>query len=670
MRDKKELLRQIMIALAKNETEQADKLVQVFLDYIPEITSEEVVEVAQKLEDENIFANTEQHSSIERRVFDIIKQKIPVEDLGEFTQGHPIRTFLEENRIIKEFTERANQLLENQNSFTELYSDWTLLAKQFLSLDIHYLRKENQLFPFLERKGFSHPSSIMWSLQDEIRQLAKDFNNAVNNKNENEARQVLPDLLKEAYEMTIKEERVLLPASARLLSNNDWLEVRQGEDEIGWIIPEPPKVWNLKIGMDKHLKSAPQRIAIILEIIDKFFKGMPVPDLQKQFDDELQGTITPAEFVLAEQKMEDLGVDDAKFEAQIDDLIKVFKKSLKKVSVDNLDTGHPLDTFIKENTALKELITELREAEKSVDLQHVDDEFWQDAYDKLWQVNTHYVRKENQLFPYLETKGFNKPSTVMWALHDDVRRLIKFYRNLLDDKNYEELFDTQEMMFNAIEDMIFKEEKILWPASLELLNTAEWIEIRKGEDEVGYCLVDTPPMWNPNWAHPSDTSEIPTQEQNKHPKNAAAIPFTGAGSSSSKVGGINLEVGAITPEQINLIFKHLPFDVTYVDENDEVRYYNKGEDRVFPRSPGIIGRQVKYCHPPKSVHIVEKIVDAFKSGEKSEANFWINFREKFVYIQYFAVRNDQGHYKGVLEITYDAQTVRGLEGEQRLLDWE
>lgn len=151
---------------------------------------------------------------------------------------------------------------------------------------------------------------------------------------------------------------------------------------------------------------------------------------------------------------------------------------------------------------------------------------------------------------------------------------------------------------------------------------------------------------------------------------AAAVPFTESKKSSSHIGAINLDMGAITPEQINLIFKYLPFDVTYVDENDEVRYYNKGDKRVFPRSAGIIGRQVKYCHPPKSVHIVEKIIDAFKAGERDEANFWINFQDKFVYIQYFAVRDDNGNYKGVLEVTYDAKTVRSLEGEQRLLDWK
>ncbi len=397
MKDKKELLRQIMIALANNETAQADKLLRVFLDYIPEISSDEVMEVAQKLEDNNVFADAEQHVTIERKVFEIIKEKIPERNLDEFTSGHPIRTFLDENTAIKELTERANQLLATENSFSDLYSDWTLLAKQFMALDRHYLRKENQLFPFLERRGFSHPSSIMWSLHDEIRRLAKDFNSAVNDKNEAEAKQILPALSKEAYEMTVKEERVLYPVSARLLSNDDWMEIRKGEDEIGWIIAEPQKVWNFKISMDKHLKSDSKRIAAILEIIDKFFKGVPMADLQNEFERNLQGTITPAEFALAEQKMEDLGVDNARFEAQIDDLLKVFKKSLEKVSIDNLEAGHPLDTYIKENKAIKALLTELRQAEKMIDLQQVNHEFWREAYDKLGQINTHYVRKENQL---------------------------------------------------------------------------------------------------------------------------------------------------------------------------------------------------------------------------------------------------------------------------------
>ncbi len=666
MRDKKELLKQIMISLANNETEKSDKLIQVFMDYIPEITTEEVTEVAQKLDDEGVFKDTKQHLETERKIFKIIEKKIPQQDLSTFTKGHPIHSFLEENKQIKDLAIRANELIVAENSFIDLYSDWLLLAKQFEGLDIHYLRKENQLFPFLEKRGFNHPSTIMWTLDDEIRTLAKAFLKAVKENNEKTANYLLPALAREADEMTVKEERVLFPTAARLLTNEDWVAIREGEDEIGWTIPEPPKVWNVKVSMDKHLKSDPKRIGVILNIVNEFFSGKPIEELEKRFQNELSGTITPTEFALAEQKMQNLGIDDSQFEAQIDELLKVFKKSLEQVTIDNLEVGHPLDTFIKENNAIKALLTELRKAEKEIDLKNINHQYWIDAYNKLWQIDIHYVRKENQLFPFLETKGFDKPSTVMWALHDDIRTLIKFYKSLLKDKNYEELFDTQEMMLNAIEDMIFKEEKILWPTSLELISTEDWIKIREGEDEVGYCLIETPPMWNPNWKHPSHNEKTEIGASST----ANPIPFTTGTKGNSAIGGINLEVGAITPEQINLIFKHMPFDVTYVNENDEVRYYNKGEDRVFPRSSGIIGREVKYCHPPKSVHIVEKIIEAFKSGEKSEANFWIKFHDKFVYIQYFAVRNENGNYKGVLEITYDATVLRGLEGEQRLLDWE
>ncbi|MCK5690010.1 PAS domain-containing protein, partial [Myxococcota bacterium] len=486
-----------------------------------------------------------------------------------------------------------------------------------------------------------------------------------------EASELLVTLVRDVAEMTTKEERVLYPTSARLLTLKDWKEIREGEDEIGWMIPVPPASWQAKGEMGSYLNSSPERLEAILSIIKEFFDGKSLDEMEERFKLELKATISPGEFALAEQKMEDIGVSDAEFEAKVTDLLKLFKKSLEKANIKDLPAGHPLDTFIKENTAIRELVSSLEKTQKEVDLKNVDHAFWKAAYDKIWQIDVHYVRKENQLFPFLEIKGFDKPSTVMWAMHDDVRGLIKAQRAQLDAKKYEEFFLSQDKMFRAIEDMIFKEEKILWAASLELISEKEWAEIRGGEDEVGYCLIPAPPMWNPGWKHPSEPgSNGDTVKDATNLVNVDPVPFEAPTKAKAPIGGINLEVGSVTPEQINLIFKHLPFDVTYVDENDEVRYYNKGEDRVFPRSPGIIGRQVKYCHPPKSVHIVEKIVDAFKSGERSEANFWINFRDKFVYIQYFAVRDDDGNYKGVLEITYDAATVRSLEGEQRLLDWE
>lgn len=254
----------------------------------------------------------------------------------------------------------------------------------------------------------------------------------------------------------------------------------------------------------------------------------------------------------------------------------------------------------------------------------------------------------------------------MWKSDDEIRKLAKKFSKAVADKDEKTAKMLLPTLASDAMEMTFKEERILLPTAARLLTDNEWKEIREGEDEIGWIIAE-PPKWNSKGQHQETKAET---EPVKALAKAAAVPFTESKKSSSHIGAINLDMGAITPEQINLIFKYMPFDVTYVDENDEVRYYNKGDKRVFPRSAGIIGRQVKYCHPPKSVHIVEKIIDAFKAGERNEANFWINFQDKFVYIQYFAVRDDNGNYKGVLEVTYDAKTVRSLEGEQRLLDWK
>ena len=404
---KQQKLEEIMTIL--NNGGDADELVENFLKEVDSITAKEITEVAQALEDRGIFSNQCHHVHVEQKLFDLINNKVEGGGIDSFPAGHPINSYLEENKLIKVLAERSVELMQNENSFSELKSDWLLIAKQYLSIIIHYTRKENQLFPFLEKKGFSHPSTVMWSVHDRIRELVKQFSGAVKDNNENVARNILQHLSREAFEMTMKEEKILLPTADRLLDENDWEQIRLGEDEIGWMIPDPPKAW-------------------------------------------------------------------------------------------------------KEG-----------------------------------------VNEEPQAHPHAQ----------MMSMAD-----------------------------------------------------------------------------------------------------------AGVGSERSLVGAVNLDTGAITPDEINLIFKHLPFDVTYVDEFDKVRYFNKGEERVFPRSPGIIGREVRLCHPPKSVHVVQQIVTAFRSGEKDSAEFWIDMGGKMIFIQYFAVRDDAGNYRGVIEVTSDITHVRSLEGEQRLLDWE
>ena len=134
-------------------------------------------------------------------------------------------------------------------------------------------------------------------------------------------------------------------------------------------------------------------------------------------------------------------------------------------------------------------------------------------------------------------------------------------------------------------------------------------------------------------------------------------------------GIINLGIGSLTPEQLTMMFNNLPVDTTYVDKNDEVCYFSDVKDRIFHRSKAIVGRKVQNCHPPESVHIVNEIVDAFRRGQKDQANFWIQMKDRFICINYFAIRNEKGEYKGTIEVTQDVTEIRQLKGERRLLEW-
>jgi len=271
----------------------------------------------------------------------------------------------------------------------------------------------------------------------------------------------------------------------------------------------------------------------------------------------------------------------------------------------------------------------------------------------LQEIEKHYTRKENQLFPFLEQKGFSGPSKVMWGKHDEVRNLFREIKQLLENKKYKEIKKPAKELISQIKGMVFKEEKILFPVAMRKLNQQDWIKIKQGESEIGYAWVKPGNLW--------DASLV----QNLKKTKAAPIPSVKTKDNSL----IHLDEGDLKPEVINLILKTLPFDISYVDENDEVKYYSATDDRLFPRSPGVIGRKVQNCHPPKSLGIVNKIVESFKKKEKRSAEFWIKINDKFIYIRYFPVYDDSGHYRGVLEVSQEITGIQNLKGEKRLLDW-
>jgi DUF438 domain-containing protein len=309
--------------------------------------------------------------------------------------------------------------------------------------------------------------------------------------------------------------------------------------------------------------------------------------------------------------------------------------------------GHPVRTYLEENILIRSLMREIESVNISEGLDNL-----KLLFERLAKVDLHFTRKENQLFPYLEKYGWTSPSQGMWTFHDQIRDEVKATRRVIAEGEVEAILMSLQQLFRYLEQIMQVEEQRLLPRAMQMLSEEEWREFKEGDKEIGWMFDKAPTPY------PADTYIHPSQDTQKR-----KLPF-----------GIedktHYDEGYLTPEQVNSIFRILPVDITYVNEHDQVVFYNRGEDRVFPRSAGIIGREVRFCHPPKSVDQVIKIVEEFKAGRQDLAEFWINFKGEFIHIQYFAVRDPDGTYRGVIEMSQNVTHVRGLEGEQRLLDWE
>lgn len=323
-------------------------------------------------------------------------------------------------------------------------------------------------------------------------------------------------------------------------------------------------------------------------------------------------------------------------------------------NLEQFPQGHPVRVYLEENILIKELFKELFNVNPSEDFQK-----FYNIFNHICEVEKHFARKENQLFPYLEKYGWTGPSQGMWAFHDDIRTLIKDARLTIENKDFENILEKVINVYNNLIHLINVEENRLLPNALQLLKAEDWEEMYEGDSEIGWMLA-TPPARYPAIKEESADPEYihPSLDKKKR-----KLPF-------SLEDRTHYDEGYLTPEQVNFIFKFLPVDITYVDENDRVIFYNRGDERVFPRSAGIIGREVKFCHPPKSIDQVLKILEEFKAGRQNVADFWINFKGKFVHIRYFAIRDEERNYKGVIEMSQDVTEIRALEGEKRLLDWK
>ncbi len=295
---------------------------------------------------------------------------------------------------------------------------------------------------------------------------------------------------------------------------------------------------------------------------------------------------------------------------------------------------------------------------------------WLELMEQVIQYKTHFSRKQNQLYSALERQGFDRPSTTMWVYDDEIRdemnTALEILRN--GEVNEEFFLDAYRRMSVDLRDLMEKEEMILYPTSLKLIPQADFEQMKSGDREIGFFLIDMPSL----------PREVSGNEDSSHENQAGlmsdlALLLSKYGKDiqpDPKDKVLDVAEGKLTLEQINLIFRHMPVDISYVDENDLVQFYTDTEHHVFPRSQGVIGREVRNCHPPKSLHAVEEIIRKFRSGEQSKAEFWINKPGLFIYIVYVAVRDKDGTFRGVMEMMQDCTHIRELEGERRLLTWE
>ncbi|MHA1958723.1 MAG: DUF438 domain-containing protein [Candidatus Thorarchaeota archaeon] len=368
-----------------------------------------------------------------------------------------------------------------------------------------------------------------------------------------------------------------------------------------------------------------RRQRALKDLILGLHRGEDMKDLQAQFKKILKD-VSATEVAEMEQSLISSGELTAEQVTALCDVhVLVFKESLDVQQTPETTPGHPVHTYMRENEEARRLVECLKE--------NPGDE---DALSELKIITVHYTRLQNQLFPTLEKAGITGPSTVMWAKQDEIREMI----NNVNESNLSELLA-------AIEDMIYKENNILLPTALENLSEYDWVKVRVGEEEIGYAWVTPGEGWQP--ITPMDIHQAAQEPES---------PM------------IKLNTGSLTLKQIDLLLRHLPFDMSFVGVDEEVKYYSATEERIFPRSPGVIGRSVVNCHPRKSFDKVQKIMSYFKEGKKDKAVFWIQMKDRFILISYYAVRDDDGKFVGTLEVSQDVTEIRTLEGEQRLLDWE
>lgn len=407
--------------------------------------------------------------------------------------------------------------------------------------------------------------------------------------------------------------------------------------------------------MSELINNSGKRKELLKHMILELHSGHAPDQVRKRLT-ELLKSIPYDEVVEVEQELISEGLPVEEVLKLCDIHTMVLDGNIDQSGAKPIPPGHPVDVFKHENRELEKVADELKVLfQRVAELKPDELPKWligvHGKLNSLMDVDKHYLRKEYLLFPFLEQHGITGPPKVMWGKHDETRQVLKAAIEAVSNHEAISLDEIPLVVEGAVKpavqsvlDMIMKEEEILLPMSMDTLTDEEWYQVHQQTPEYGFCLYDPQVEWKPEGV---TTSEVVYGVDNS----------------------VRLPTGAFNIDELASLFTTLPIDLTFVDKDDKVKFFSHGPNRIFARNRAILGRDVRMCHPPGSVHIVDEIVNDFKSGKENSAAFWINFQGRFIYIEYFAMRGKDGEYLGTVEFTQDLTKLRQLEGEQRLLNY-
>ena len=409
---------------------------------------------------------------------------------------------------------------------------------------------------------------------------------------------------------------------------------------------------------------AENRKAILKRLIKELHGGTSPQEVREKIKQYLRD-VSPTEIAKIEDELVKEGMPREELQRLCDVHLEVFREQLEKEKpTEEIPLDNPVNILLEEHKIMTRFLEELRAIIENIrrsegksyveqvmpQLRHIAEDFL--------DAEKHYLREENVLFPLLEKHGITEPPAIMWAEHTKLREEKKHFHRLLQDydkMDFEDfkaqLCEVAATLYEVLSSHFYKENNILFPAAMQVVAEEEWVDARKEFDEIGYCCFTPEPLI-------VKSSEAVAEVAGKKPVAVASE------------GVLQFETGSLTKEELEAILDTLPVDVTFVGSDDAVKYFNKAEGRVFVRAKSVIGRKVQQCHPQKSIHIVSRIVEAFKKGEKDVAEFWIPLDNRLIHIRYFAVRDKNGNYMGTMEVTQDLTDIKKIEGEKRLLDWK